>query len=846
VISAKENSKNDLSQLAQPLAPELNEAHLEKLTEASERIAPTWPLDELIAVNPWWEMRQQSFADVSAKLEALSQAHCLMPKTYFQNVWLETIQPHHLEQAKAELGHDELTVAQLERYLIEDDDYTHWHNVSDFVDSGRDRKYKMAWRDEITHQISQFCADYFRDRPQNVCYDKHYEGLYSAWLDTTRHDMGIEILMAEDGLTEQFEGLPESSEDLIAQAITELGIQENQLADYAHALLLDVNGWASWVAYLRWQDRLNDCENHLMMDFLAMRFAWELVLWRHQKETGRSVFNELKVMWRSQLAMLPKLIEAHKETQQKAWIWQRAAEMAYQSHLHERLRFASINLHPGSDEVDGEIPTQKFPLEKHVKNPLTETPLIQAAFCIDVRSEVYRRALEAQHPRIQTLGFAGFFGLPIEFQPMGSDVSRPQLPGLLRSAIKVTPLTGKEKLTKTKDKLNKKARWSEWGYAPPATFSMVEATGVLYAFKLLKNSMFPASHKHPVNDLPLTNDFEITENGKPLGLEKKVELAGKILHAMGLDKNLAPKVLLVGHGSSSCNNPHAAGLDCGACGGQTGEVNVRVLALLLNELDVRDGLAKQGVVIPKETRFIAAMHNTTTDDVSFYSDAVDEQMSVWFEQASDLCRQERSTRLGLTHLDGQALHSAIKYRARDWSQVRPEWGLSANAAFIVAPRWRTRGVDFDGRVFLHDYDHFEDEDRSLLTLIMTAPMVVANWINLQYYASSCDNHIYGSGNKVLHNVVEGGIGVFEGNGGDLRIGLAMQSLHNGEDWIHEPLRLNVYIDAPRDAIESVIEQHDAVRELIDNDWLYLYRWGRKGTIERCYQGQWLPAKKPVQ
>ena len=833
---AQQNS-NPMPQV-QELAPSLNESQQEKVSEACGRIAPTWPLDELIAVNPWWEMRQQPFSEVSAKLEALSQAHCIMPKTYFQNVWLETIQPYHLDLAKAELGCEELTTTQLERFLIDDDDYTHWHNVSDFVDSGRDRKYKMAWRDEITHQISQFCADYFRKRPQGVCYNDYYKGLYASWLETTRRDLGIEILMAEDGLTEQFESLPNNADDLLAEAIATLGVLDKQLSDYAHALLLDVNGWASWVSYLRWQDSLNGNANTLMHDFLAIRVAWELVLWRHQRATDRAVFNELKVMWRSQLAMLPKLISAHKETQLKGWVWQRAAEFSYQTRMHERLHFASVNLHQGDDFVQGEIPR----LEK----PQSEAPLLQAAFCIDVRSEVYRRALESQSPRVQTIGFAGFFGLPIEYQPLGSDVSRAQLPGLLRSAIKVTPLSGHEKLVKTADKLNKKARWAEWGYAPPATFSMVEATGVLYAFKLLKNSLFPDDHHHPVNDLPLAGEFSMTENGQELSLEKKIELAAKILHAMGLDKNLAPKVMLVGHGSSSCNNPHAAGLDCGACGGQTGEVNVRVLAFLLNQPDVRKGLSVEGIDIPDETIFIAAMHNTTTDEMTFYGEGVDDTTREWFAQASIQCREERAIRLGLTNLQGDTLHNAIKYRAKDWSQVRPEWGLSANAAFIVAPRWRTRGVDFDGRAFLHDYDHFEDEDRSLLTLIMTAPMVVANWINLQYYASSCDNHVYGSGNKVLHNVVEGGVGVFEGNGGDLRIGLAMQSLHNGEDWIHKPLRLNVYIDAPREAIETITSQHDVVRDLIDNDWLYLYRWGRKGTIERFYQRQWRPAKMPVQ
>lgn len=795
----------------------LTPAQQESLRDACGRIAPTWPLDELIAVNPWWEMRDQPIEAVSAKLSALSQVHCVMPKSYFQEVWMESLRPEHLERAIAESGQD-CSVELLVKYLLEDDEYTHWHNVSDFVDSGPNRQYKMAWRDEITHQISQFCADFFRHKDYKDSYANTYSGLYSEWLATTRQDKGIEILMVEDGLTEKFLDLPETSEALLAQAFSELHVKESNLADYAHALLLDVNGWASWVAYLNWQDGLDGKENRLMLDFLAIRVAWEWVLWRHQKDNDRGVFNELKVLWAHQMNILPRLIETHQAAQAKAWLWQRAAEMAYQESLFKQL--ASVEQAERS----------------------ADQPRLQAAFCIDVRSEVMRRALEAQSPDIETFGFAGFFGLPIEYHPVGADLSRPQLPGLLKASIKVRPIVDDLKVKSIQDKLNFKARWSEWSYAPPAAFSMVESTGLIYAFKMLRNSLFPADHQHPVNNLPATDAYEMTEAGQALTLEQKVGLAAGILHAMGLDKNLAQTVLLVGHGSSSCNNPHAAGLDCGACGGQTGEINVRVLSYLLNQPEVRAGLVNKGIRIPENTQFVAAMHNTTTDEFTCWG-LVDAENTIqhWLSRAGELARQERAVRLGVDGADKRLMHQAIKRRAKDWSQVRPEWGLSNNASFIVAPRYRTKGLDLNGRAFLHDYDWQEDEDLSLLTLIMTAPMVVTNWINLQYYASVCDNYIYGSGNKVLHNVVDGCIGVFEGNGGDLRIGLPMQSLHNGHQWMHEPLRLSVFIDAPREAIEQVAQQHEVVRQLIDNQWLYCFRWDRNGDIERYFNNQWIKA-----
>jgi uncharacterized protein len=141
----------------------------------------------------------------------------------------------------------------------------------------------------------------------------------------------------------------------------------------------------------------------------------------------------------------------------------------------------------------------------------------------------------------------------------------------------------------------------------------------------------------------------------------------------------------------------------------------------------------------------------------------------------------------------------------------------------VAPRERSRHLDLEGRAFLHDYRAADDPDHAILEAIMTGPMVVAHWINFQYYASTVDNARYGCGNKVLHNIVGGHLGVFEGNGGDLRIGLSLQSLHDGERWMHSPLRLAVFIEASRPAIDRVLDKHPKVRELVDNAWLHLFQ-----------------------
>jgi len=301
------------------------------------------------------------------------------------------------------------------------------------------------------------------------------------------------------------------------------------------------------------------------------------------------------------------------------------------------------------------------------------------------------------------------------------------------------------------------------------------------------------------------------------------------LKNMGLVSNFAKVVLICGHGSATANNPYGSALDCGACGGHAGDANARVAADILNQPAVREGLKAQGILIPSETVFIAALHNTTTDEIIIYEDkdlsanqsGELEKIKLWLAAASKQSRCERAALLGLGDVPEAELDEKFFARSRDWAQVRPEWGLANNAAFIAAPRERTRGLNLGGRTFLHNYDAKLDAEKSTLELIMVAPMVVASWINLQYYGSTVNNRLFGSGNKVLHNVV-GTFGVWQGNGGDLQSGLPLQSVHDGKRWMHEPLRLNVFIEAERSALESILAKQPGVRELIENGWVNLF------------------------
>jgi uncharacterized protein YbcC (UPF0753/DUF2309 family) len=811
--------------------------YLVAATDACQRIAPVWPLDQAIAVNPWWQLRAQPIMDVSAQLQALGKVHCLMPKAYYQQHWLtHTINAEHLALACQSLT---ITASQhtLVTYLDKPLPNPHWLSISDLLDAASAGQKKMAWHDEIIHQISQFCGVYFT-YPQAVqthSASNADQCLYQSWLNMVQQDRGIEILMGQRGLNQQFRQLPQDPQTLIAMAAQELGCTAAGsaiFAHYCHALLLDINGWASWLAYGVWQDKFEAKANQGVEQLLAIRLAWELVLWRHTASQGQSPkhisFASLEQQFQRQLQEVPQLMAQHHAAQSYLWVWQRALEYSYQVPLQRQLTAMAT----GDQD-----------------NEPVQVPALQAVFCIDVRSEPMRRALETQSPSIQTIGFAGFFGLPIDYSPIGSDYARPQLPGLLKPAIRaaqlpITAIKGQAEVNRLRDQQS----WQHSIGAPPSSFALIEAQGLFKAFNLLKNSLLAAIPHHNINQLPKEGLWQLTQAGGVMDTQQLAGLAAGILQALGLTKNFSPRVLLLGHGSCSANNPQAAALDCGACGGQTGEVNARVLAQILNSREVRAVLVGKGIMIPPSTQFIAGLHNTTTDNITCYglnrnthghNLPNQDAWLDWLTAATSVAQAQRIASLVVSESDNhQSLAQRFGRRSKDWAQLRPEWGLANNAAFIVAPRSKTRHLNLQGRSFLHDYQWQGDPHFAVLELIMTAPMVVTNWINLQYYASVTDNLKYGSGNKLLHNVVGGHIGVFEGNGGDLRGGLSVQSLHDGQHWRHQPVRLSVYIDAPKEAITHIINKHGDIAQLIENQWLFLFQLDPQYGIWQFAQGQW--------
>jgi len=477
----------------------------------------------------------------------------------------------------------------------------------------------------------------------------------------------------------------------------------------------------------------------------------------------------------------------------------------------------------------------------------TERPAAQAVFCIDVRSERMRRHLEDLED-VETLGFAGFFGLPVEVRRIGWAQPEPRCPVLVRPAMTVTEHLDPMSHDHVSRRLQQATRRGSLRGAHDgakktfgAQFALAEAlgwiTGPLAAWRTFRPGSATA---------PPTRPTRLLLDDRVL-IEQKVFAAESILRTMGLIDGFAPLVLLCGHTSRTINNAHAAALDCGACGGASGEDNALAVAGLLNSPDVRHGLLANGIAIPDDTWFVAGVHDTASDRVTMLDaelapaghGAALSRLGEALEAAGAATAADRSR-----SLPGPA--SRVRHRGADWAEIRPEWGLAGAAAFVSAPRSSTSGLDLDGRAFLHEYDSSMDPDGAVLETIMTAPLIVAHWITSQYYFSTVDPEVFGAGDKLIHNPV-GRIGVVSGDGGDLRVGLPLQSTHVDGRRHHQPLRLLAVVQADLETIERIIARHRILQNLVTGSWIRLAARSlpHEPWSIRTAAGTWLTHPRPV-
>ena len=768
---------------------------------AARAVPPLWPLASSVAVNPYLGQTHEGLAQAGARLARVAGAPVTMPRPWYA-----------ARIAAGEITDDDLAAAlgsgSREGHSLDVDALKAAVREPGPAPAAIPTVAELAagasgtdWPGLIGERIGAWAGGHF-DEGQALWAAPRGRGAYAEWRSFATHDLTPEIA-GLGGFAAHVVDAPDRFESLLQRAVVRLGLPDAALETYFHRLFVTLGGWGQYARWREWQAQLGGGGDTTPLELLAIRLVWEEVLFaRHAERIGEG--------WQAACAAHGSPLEPGVAGIVDSLL-QEALERAAQRGLAARL---------------------SAPAPVPASSP--ERPDVQGVFCIDVRSEVFRRALEGLDGGIRTLGFAGFFGMGMSHRRFASDVREHRLPVLLNPAL-TTRASGEGEHADGRDAAARLAAraaraWGRFKLAAVSSFAFVEAMGPVYVYRLLRDASGSAVAPSPPDPPPRLDPCP--------ALAERVAAAEGALRGMSLTRGFARIVMLCGHGAEVVNNPHASALQCGACGGYSGEGNARLLASLLNEPDVRRALAGRGIDVPDDTLFLGALHDTTTDTVRLFeadtpspahADAL-ARLRERLAEAGRIARTERARRLP------RATHErTIARRARDWSEVRPEWGLAGCSAFVAAPRALTRGKDLGGRVFLHDYDVGADGDFATLELVLTAPVVVASWISLQYYGSSVAPSLFGAGDKLLHNVV-GGFGVVEGNGGELRSGLPWQSVHDGESLVHEPLRLSVCIAAPRAEMTRVLERHPDVRALFDNRWLHLFELDEAGRMAWRYAG----------
>jgi uncharacterized protein YbcC (UPF0753/DUF2309 family) len=703
----------------------------------------------------------------------------------------------------------------------------------------------------VDAQTAKWCAAYFGGAAWPM--PGRDNGFFAAWRDLAPSDRAL-----ARPVRQALKRTAERADDAVLDALAQLGVADGNRVGYLQAHLTRMPGWA---AHVHWQAGRDSGVD--VLDYLAMRLTYEAALLaqqpadaavprsapaaaipsaRHRAAHLAQVLG-LTPVSDSEITTAARVLTALPVTAREV-VWQNA----FEAHYRELLL----------NQLSGPQP------------PADGAPVhTQLVSCIDTRSEGLRRHLEALGG-YETLGFAGFFAVAIRYSSVlggrpsdlcpvlispNHDIAERPAPeadkAVARQISRATGLAGAESAFHS----------AKEAFAAP--FTLAEAAGWAAAPLSAAKTLMPAATSKARQGLR-----DVVSPAAPTVIDltamphnEQVLFAQVALTTMGLVRGFGRLVVLCAHGSTTENNPYQASLDCGACGGQAGAPNARTAVAILNRAEVRAGLRSIGIEIPEDTLFIAAQHDTAVDRVSLL-----DQHLIPADYRADVDRLDRDLKRAGAELAAErcevlpgvsraispsraARH--VSTRSSDWAQVYPEWGLAGNAAFIVAPRSVTRGIDLQRRTFLHSYEADVDTDASALETILTAPLVVAQWINCQYYFSSVAPEVFGAGTKTIHNVV-GTAGVIAGHNGDLQLGLPWQSVSDGQRLLHEPQRLLAVVQAPLERIDMIIDRNPILQQLFGNDWVALtaranpdqpwQRWTRAGW--RPWTGD-RPADRPA-
>jgi uncharacterized protein YbcC (UPF0753/DUF2309 family) len=664
------------------------------------------------------------------------------------------------------------------------------------------------------------------------------------------------------GLDEEFQRqqhLSFSAADAVLDCLDKLYYRAAVWPDFLQAELLALPGWAGLMHTLEADPNL--APHHSvpcsLMDFLAVRLTMSRVASRMRSAETTEEETPLKTQENRRLSRAARIYDAARVVRLSANELMRLSDAEWTTFTSEVKAFNGLErrrvLHLAYERwhereiLRGLASHRKYRSLTDVASQAKGRAPAQVFFCIDEREESMRRALEEVDPLVETFSSAGYFGVAVDYKGMDDPHSAAFCPVVVKPEHSVLEQPRAEDSALLERRrwrrrllgllmrnwvVSSRTLWRGWlSTSVLGLLSAVPLVGHLLAprrYALLREWLNKAFLPRPRTELTLmrnTAQSHDAVSGLLTGFapEEKTDRVASVLRPGGLVADFARLVVVLGHGSTSLNNPHESAHDCGACGGRRGGPNARLFAAMVNRPEVRVRLRDRGIDIPDDTWFVGGYHDTCSDDVELFDlDTLPpthqpdvNRVREYLEDAKARNAQERARRFESCppHADRQMALRHVEERSEHLAEPRPEYGHCTNAVCIVGRRGLTRGLFLDRRAFLVSYDADQDPADEILATLMAAVVPVCAGISLEYYFSFVDNDRYGCGTKLPHNVT-GLVGVMDGHASDLRTGLPWQMVE-----IHEPVRILFVIETTPDRLSKVIDASPSLSQLVSNRWI---------------------------
>lgn len=516
---------------------------LEKLNAVKDTVPHYWPIGAFIHHNPLKGFEHLNFKDGLEKAQSIFGGKVYMDSDYYIDLYnkgkvkpeqleknlLNTLQKakleDHIEQAKhfmlevSPLWNGLRSYQELKVYKIDE-------TLHAYLDENSIYKDNDAWIKSLTKHMTLYeIHDALFGTSEKELIEKDVIEFIARFLDQQQTTLSMED--RDLGMFKTFQLYENIDyiidvEDFVQEALDQLKVED--IEEYFLTHILKLHGWAGYIKYRSEAKEYFPQLEHpsTLMDYMAIRLHFELKYMQGEKINNFEKLNAY-IEENRPYAIL-KLLQAKGKltgTYNDAMEEEKDYQKILDAYVKDEINLNSLqvqlakNMMPESDmsltdfsnfakllkKEEGFIWLKSLEdsyIMEHVDAFTTphkydHKPLSATIFCLDVRSEVIRRHVEAAGP-YDTYGAGGFLGIPISFVEFDKAHSLALAPAIVKpqNIVFEIPVESHEDYNNKKsiNKTTKKVL-NDLKNNPYTPYIMVEAIGWLFGIKLFGKTFLP-------------------------------------------------------------------------------------------------------------------------------------------------------------------------------------------------------------------------------------------------------------------------------------------------------------------------------------------------------------------